>query len=78
MTIYKHKKRGTFYEFGGIAKVQANNWFELDWATGSGEGEYVSIDMQEVVVYRSVDNPDEIWVRPYEEFFDGRFEKVTE
>jgi hypothetical protein len=69
MTIYRHKKRGTEYELIGFGKMQAENWHEYE-----GRGDYSRIDMREVAVYRSVTDPTEIWVRPREEFEDGRFE----
>lgn len=34
--------------------------------------------MREVAIYRSVTDPTEIWVRPREEFEDGRFEAQEE
>lgn len=72
--LYRHKKRGTEYELMGFGKMQAEDWRMLDWATGSGEGEHVSVNMEEVAIYRNVHDYSEIWVRPREEFEDGRFE----
>lgn len=74
--VYRHKKRGTEYELIGFGKMQAENWRVLDWATGSGEGEYVGVDMEEVAIYRNASDHSEIWVRPREEFEDGRFDIV--
>jgi hypothetical protein len=70
---HRHKKRGTEYVLIGIARMQAEEWFE---ATNDGiEPELgASVDMREVAVYRSATDPTEIWVRPREEFEDGRFE----
>lgn len=31
-----------------------------------------------VVVYAAADDPEEIWVRPAKEFFDGRFVPINE
>ena len=75
---HRHNKRGTEYVLIGIGKMQAEGWRELDWATGSGEGEYLSVDMREVAIYRSATDPTEIWVRPLEEFEDGRFEVLAQ
>lgn len=66
---YRHVKRGTEYELIGIGKMQAE-----DWIAGSMLPQ--SVDMREVVIYRSVTDPSEIWVRPREEFEDGRFERL--
>lgn len=72
--LYRHQKRGTVYELIGIGKMQAEAWRDPGLKDGTVYGP--SVDMREVAVYRSADNPDEIWVRPREEFQDGRFDKV--
>lgn len=75
---HRHKKRGTEYVLIGYAKMQAEKWRDLsdqDLMDGCEIGD--PVDMREVAVYRSVTNPAEIWVRPREEFEDGRFEQLT-
>jgi len=64
---HRHKKRGTEYVLIGIGKMQTG------WCDGYGE----PVDMAEVAIYRSAIDPTEIWVRPREEFEDGRFEALT-
>lgn len=62
---HRHKKRGTEYVLIGYGRMQSENW--IDKRTGK------SIDMEEVAMYRSVDDGS-LWPRPREEFEDGRFE----
>jgi len=78
MKIYRHKKRGTEYELIGFGKMQAEDWRDLSEDQELVEGEPVgaSVDMREVAIYRSVDDTSELWVRPREEFEDGRFEET--
>lgn len=64
---HRHKKRGTEYVLIGFGKLQAEMW--VDWNSEP-------VDMREVAIYRSVDDGS-LWVRPREEFEDGRFEALT-
>jgi hypothetical protein len=82
--IYRHKKHSTEYELIGIGKMQSANWLDcvpspkVPWDSGkftvSGTIRAENVDMREVAIYRSVTDPAEIWVRPIDEFKDGRFE----
>jgi hypothetical protein len=69
VATHRHKKRGTEYVLMGVGKMQAENW------QVSVDGFDQSIDMREVAIYRSVDDGS-LWVRPIEEFNDGRFEAL--
>jgi hypothetical protein len=62
---WRHVKSGTEYEVIGAGKMQAFNWHDT-----AG-----TIDMREVVIYRSLDDGS-LWARPIDEFYDGRFEQV--
>lgn len=69
---HRHKKRGTNYVLIGYGKMQAEDWFERT----PPHGDPASVDMSEVAVYRSVDDGS-LWVRPREDFEDGRFEDLA-
>jgi hypothetical protein len=78
---HRHKKSGGKYELLGFAKMQTAWWYQVhgpgtkdEW--GNIYPDYTPVDMREVAVYRSVTDPTEIWVRPREEFEDGRFEDL--
>ncbi|MBX8803370.1 restriction alleviation protein, Lar family [Ochrobactrum sp. MR28] len=64
---HQHVKRGTEYHLIGIGKMQTERWIEPGIYPKPGIA-----DMREVVIYRSVDDGS-LWVRPREEFDDGRF-----
>lgn len=70
---HRHIKRGSDYVVVGVGKMQAEHWAQIDpnWV----DGPLVSVDMREVMVYRDV-NDGSLWVRPIEEFQDGRFEVI--
>lgn len=74
-TRVRHKKRGSTYEVIGTGKMQAEDWHDIARdADGSACGP--SVDMREVTIYRSEDDG-QLWVRPIEEFNDGRFSAIA-
>lgn len=70
VATHRHKKRGSEYTLIGIGKMQASRWFE-----GWPDGGSTTVDMEEVAIYRGTDG--QLWVRPHEEFEDGRFEIIA-
>ena len=71
---YRHKRRGTEYELIGYGNMQSKHW--RDSATPADNCPHgTSVNLREVAIYRSVDEG-ALWVRPREEFEDGRFEEV--
>lgn len=68
---YMHRKGGA-YEVLGIGKMQSEMWEERGEGTIDRPSPVEPVDMREVVVYRS-EKDGSLWVRPREEFEDGRF-----
>lgn len=60
MNRWRHKKRGTTYAVVGAAVLQM-------------EGKH---DGRRMIVYRCCDEDGPLWVRPEDEFIDGRFEPI--
>lgn len=80
---HRHKKRGTEYVLIGIGRMQAKEWLSrVQPVDGTGFGfsgnALMPVDMREVAIYRSATDPTEIWVRPREEFEDGRFATLSD
>lgn len=68
--VVRHKKRGTTYQVLGEGKMQSE-----DWVTDHGieEGSR-RVDGLKVTIYQAEDGG--LWVRPSDEFGDGRFEEL--
>ena len=59
---WRHKKRGSTYHVIGPAKLQASDVGGMS-------------NNQPMIVYRGEDG--QLWVRPTDEFEDGRFEALS-
>ncbi len=66
---HRHKKRGSEYVLLGIGKMQSEGWYDPSKTISTAK-----VDMREVAIYRGADGA--LWVRPREEFEDGRFEAL--
>ena len=72
----RHKKRGSEYDVIGVGRMQAEDWMVREYCAADEPVNGASVDMAEVTIYRSVDDGS-LWVRPREEFEDGRFVALT-
>jgi hypothetical protein len=73
---FEHQKNHNKYQLIGFAKMQSSSWEDIEDAFD--ESGYIggkSVDMRDVAVYVSL-NDGSLWVRPKEEFEDGRFKKL--
>lgn len=68
---HRHVKSGHDVTVIATGKMQAQDWAkEGEWRGESNGYKYTSVDLAEVIIYRHGSN---WWVRPREEFEDGRF-----
>lgn len=72
VATHRHKKRGTEYVLVGYGRMQAADLYHY-----GGDGGYLRADDEEVAIYRGVADG-KLWVRPREEFEDGRFEEIAD
>lgn len=69
---HRHKKTGRLYVLIGFGKIQSDFWMTSGFSPAAK-----TVDMLEVAVYRAIVGGS-LWVRPREEFEDGRFIKLSE
>lgn len=78
---HRHVKRGSEYMLLGIGKMQSEHWRDgsinriRSAIRCNAPDQTASIDMREVAIYVGEDG--QHWVRPREEFEDGRFEALA-
>ena len=60
---WRHKKRGTTYVILGVAEMQCSSDPKFDHVP--------------VIIYMGTEDRN-VWVRPKDEFMDGRFEEITD
>jgi hypothetical protein len=72
---HRHVRRGTEYTLLGIGKMQTQDWYEQGHDI-MNRLVYETADMAEVAIYRSVKDGS-LWVRPKDEFEDGRFAALS-
>lgn len=68
--LVRHKKRGSTYKVLGNGRIQSDHWRNC-WGGLLGP----KVDMAQVSVYQCLEDSS-LWVRPSDEFEDGRFEDL--
>ncbi len=63
MTKFRHKKRGTTYEVIGEAEIQIS---------------IRTLEEGDIVIIYKDEKSGKLWARNRDEFFDGRFEEISE